>query len=85
MLKKRIFSVVVLGGSILLTGAALADSLRCGTNIVASGQRHGGSKYEVLKKCGEPKVRRGNIWVYEKGGSIREVRFNDSGRIQSIR
>ncbi len=59
-----------------------AAAMRCGQYYIDSGARHGSGKYEVLKKCGEPKERMGNAWVYENPRRI--VRFNDSGRIQSV-
>ena len=85
MFMKQIGLVAAFTGSTLFAGTVFADSMRCGTNLISSGQRHGGGKYEVLKKCGEPKLRMGNIWVYEKGGGSREVHFNDAGRIVRIR
>jgi len=59
-----------------------AANMRCGQYYIDSGARHGSGKYEVLKKCGEPKVRSGNTWVYENPKRV--VRFDDSGRILSV-
>jgi hypothetical protein len=85
MLRKKFSLMAVLAGSMLFAGTLLADSMRCGTHLIGEDQRSGGGKYEVLKKCGEPKARMGNTWVYEKEGRTREVRFNDSGRVISIK
>ena len=85
MLKKNICLTAVFAGSMLFAATSLADSMRCGTNLIQSGQRHGGGKYEVLKKCGEPTERMGNVWIYERGRQSRAVHFDDAGRIQRIR
>ena len=85
MLKKKVCLMVAFAGSTLFAGASLADSMRCGTDLVSSGHRHGNGKYEVLKKCGEPTARMGNVWIYDRGRSTREVHFDDAGRIISIR
>ena len=85
MLRKKICLSAVFAGSMLFAGASLADSMRCGQDLIQSGHRHGGGKYEVLKKCGEPTARMGNVWVYERGRSTRRVHFNDAGRITAIR
>jgi hypothetical protein len=59
-----------------------AANMRCGQYYIDSGERHGSGKYEVLKKCGEPKERMGNTWIYDNPKRV--VRFNDSGSILSI-
>lgn len=62
-----------------------AFAMSCGTHIISAGQLHGTGKYEVLKKCGEPTVRSGNIWIYELHGSSKYVlTFDASGRLSSI-
>ena len=69
---------------VLVLQPAWAGFLRCGQHTIQDGGRHGGGMYEVLQKCGEPKERFGNTWVYVKGGVKTVVRFNDSGRISTI-
>ena len=70
---------------ILMLKPALADSMRCGSHIISSGERHGTDKYEVLKKCGEPTIRAGNTWIYEKShGAKTIVTFDDSGKVSRI-
>lgn len=59
-----------------------AANMQCGQYYIEAGERHGSGKYEVLKKCGEPKERRGNTWIYSN--PTRKVHFDDSGRILSI-
>ena len=64
-------SVILL--SMLLTELALADSMRCGTRIISTGGLNGPGKYEVLKKCGEPTVRSGDTWIYDRPGGVKYV------------
>lgn len=71
-------------GAILLAETASAASMRCGGHQIESGGRHGDGKYEVLKKCGEPKAREGNTWIYVFGTTRYIVHFNDSGLISTI-
>lgn len=64
---------------------AYAGSMTCGSHIVVDGGRSGPGKYEVLKKCGTPTIRRGNTWIYEKQGKQRKVlHFNDNGLLTTI-
>ena len=64
-------SIVLL--SMLFMQTALAGSMRCGTHIISTGGLHGPGKYEVLKKCGEPTIRSGDTWIYDKPGSKKYV------------
>jgi len=59
--------------SMLLMQTALAGSMRCGTHIISTGGLHGPGKYEVLKKCGEPTIRSGDTWIYDKPGDKKYV------------
>jgi hypothetical protein len=81
-------SILVVTSILLLTlilRPALADSMRCGSHIINTGDRHGTDKYEVLKKCGEPTLRAGNTWIYEKdNGAKYTMVFDDSGNLWSI-
>ena len=71
--------------SALMLEPAFADSMRCGSHIISAGGLHGPGTYEVLKKCGEPTVRSGNTWVYEKPGGVRYVVvFDSSGGLMRI-
>lgn len=84
---KQQFIISVAAGSIwlALAGAAQAESMRCGDQIISGGQIHPIDKYEVLKRCGEPTERNGNTWVYEKPGEIRRtLYFNAEGQLDSI-
>jgi len=69
----------------LMLKPALADSVRCGSHIISTGERHGTDKYEVLKKCGEPTIRAGNTWIYEKHNVSKSVMvFDASGNLSRI-
>ena len=65
--------------SLFLMELALAEgSMRCGTHIISAGGRPGPGKYEVLKKCGEPTIRAGDTWIYDKPGTVKYVVFFDA-------
>jgi len=71
--------------STLMLEPVFADSTRCGRHVISSGQRQGTDKYEVLKKCGEPTTRAGNVWVYKKSGGAKTVIVFDAlGKVSSI-
>ena len=59
--------------SMLLIETAFAGSMRCGSHIISTGGLHGPGKYEVLKKCGEPTIRSGDTWIYDKPGGVKYV------------
>ncbi len=61
-----------------------AATISCGVHKIQDGGRNSTTKYEVLKKCGEPKFREGNSWIYSRGGREIEVYFQD-GKIESIK
>jgi len=70
-LKWIVASVILL--SMLLIESAFAGSMRCGSHIISTGGLHGPGKYEVLKKCGEPTIRSGDTWIYDKPGGVKYV------------
>jgi hypothetical protein len=74
--------VAVLG--MFAVNPAQAGSISCGVHIIQDGNRKSATKYEVLKKCGEPKIREGDSWIYSRGGRETEVYFQN-GKVQSIR
>ena len=63
---------------------ASAGTITCGVHLIQDDTRIAVTKYEVLKKCGEPKLREGDTWFYEKSGTAVEITFK-SGRVSSIR
>ncbi len=86
MNKKWVLGGIASAVSILLAGQALGGgSMQCGVHLIHVGGRHNPSKYEILKKCGEPTFREGNTWVYDSGrGAARIVRFNRGGFVVNI-
>jgi len=85
MIRKTILISVTFFFSIVMVEQSIADSLRCGTHIISSGQRSAPYKHEVLKKCGEPTSRNGNTWIYKKSSSVsRVVRFGGDGQVYAI-
>ena len=63
---------------------ALANSMRCGTHLITGGDTGSPGKYEVLKRCGEPKARYGDTWVYESRGVTNVLRFTSDGQLNYI-
>ena len=58
------------------------DALR---HLISVGGRPGPGKYEVLKKCGEPTLRAGDTWIYDKPGTVKYVVvFDASGYLARI-
>ena len=86
MTRKLILIIVAFLFSIITIEPVLASgSMRCGTHIITASKRDSPGKYEVLKRCGEPKARYGDTWVYEKSSSVSKViRFTSDGQIKSI-
>ncbi len=72
--------------SIIMIEPAFAyGSMRCGSHLVTAGGDNAPGKYEVLKRCGDPDVRFGHTWIYERSSMVtRIVRFNSDGQLSSI-
>ena len=64
--------------------AAQAGSINCGVHIIRDADRSSATKSEVLKKCGKPKIREGDTWIYSRGGRETVVHFQN-GKVHSIR
>jgi len=84
MKMKTLLITLITGFSTLMLQSVYAGSMRCGSHIISDGGRAGPGSYEVLKRCGEPTVRQGNAWVYDKGKKRYVIVFNDSGLVSSI-
>lgn len=63
----------------LLAQVAQADSIRCGAHIIEDGGNTPPTMEEVIKKCGKPTSREGNILVYEKHG--KRLDFDTENRL----
>lgn len=61
-----------------------AGSLSCGNYRFTGSSRSPTTKYEILKKCGEPTYREGDTWVYDRSGKSVLVHFK-AGQVTSIR
>jgi len=60
-------------------------SMRCGGQLIyAGGNKDSSLMYEVLRKCGEPEAKQGNIWIYTQGSMQRVLTFNYESRLQLI-
>ena len=81
----RIMSLAAAASLLLLAPGASAENIRCGNYLIQDGERSGATKYEVLKKCGEPATRMGHTWVYQKGKKVIQLRFNGAGQLETIR
>ena len=69
----------------LINTAYASGAIRCGSYIVEGGGRSGPGRYEVLKKCGEPTSKRGDVWIYERGGGgTRVLIFNQAGILDRV-
>jgi hypothetical protein len=81
----RLLSCALATGLLLMSHGASAETIRCGNYLIQDGERSGATKYEVLKKCGEPASRMGHTWVYQKGKKAIQLRFNGAGQLETIR
>ena len=86
MTKSLYATLTCMAALVLFPLAANAGSLRCGSHLIQDGQRNGPSKYEVLKKCGEPAEKGWDTWVYDmRGKGIYELKFSANGNLVAIR
>lgn len=85
MIRKLKILLATIVVSIAFLEPALAG-MRCGTSIISPGNRNSPSKYEVLKRCGEPKERYGDTWVYQKSASsvTYTLKFDRDGKLYAI-
>jgi len=71
--------------ALLTSQNLLAASMKCGVHTIQDGGRPAIGKYEVYKKCGEPTVREGSTWVYDRKGAGRFILiFKDRGELSTI-
>lgn len=83
-MKASLFLGLILALYMSLPAPAEAASMRCGIHLVQGGGRHGPTKYEVLKKCGEPQQRRASTWIYRIRNTTWELRFSSSGILNTV-
>ena len=83
--KFRFISAALFTSMIFMAPPAALASMRCGTHIITEGGDFAPGQHEVLKRCGEPTSRSGNVWVYKKSSSVsRALYFDDNGRLYRI-
>ncbi len=59
---------VVFACFMLVSFNSNAGSIRCGNKSFSSTDRKPVAQSAVLKACGEPTERRGEVWIYKKKG-----------------
>ena len=85
-MKAPLITSLILACALLLPALpAQSASFRCGIHLIQGEGRHGPTKYEVLKKCGEPADRRFSNWIYEHGGSSWILNFSGNGLLLTVR
>ena len=73
---------------LLLGGTAQASSITCGNAIITDDQPEGQFKQQILDKCGQPTLKDGDNWLYDRsdaGQGIYVLHFNGSGQVDSIK
>jgi hypothetical protein len=88
-MKKSILNSLALSAALcaglVFSTQASASSVRCGVHLIQGGGRHGPTQFEVLRKCGEPRERRGNNWYYRMNGRKFELRFDGNGILNTVK
>lgn len=83
--KLKLIVAAFLFSIIMIEPAFAYGSMRCGSHVITAGGDNAPGKYEVLKRCGDPDVRYGHTWIYERSSTVtRIVRFNSDGQLSSI-
>ena len=92
-MKKFLFVTLTL--TLVLTGVATANSMRCGTDLITDNS----SKLEVLNACGVPLEKFGDDvkisetglstgedekWVYDIGGGVYHIIYFDDFNVRKI-
>jgi hypothetical protein len=84
-MKSAYISSFALAGLLtLIAPEGQAASVRCGTHIISDRGIPGPTMYEVLKKCGEPRDRTGNTWIYKLKGRYWSMRFDGNGTLMRV-
>ena len=85
MSKTYIITLLLALSMLCFAQAVTAKSIRCGVHVISDAQRNGPGKFEVLKKCGEPSAREGDVFVYTRSGKPVSLYFNAQGQLTSIK
>lgn len=62
----------------------LEKSIRCRGKLIYADGAERAHMLEVLKKCGEPSVSTGYVWMYEQGSMVRILEFDVRSRLIRI-
>lgn len=82
----NLYRCCLLLAGLCFTELSFAGHMRCSGYIIEDGLSNRHTKYEILKKCGEPSERYGNIWIYNADSRFpKKVQFRQDGRLISIR
>jgi hypothetical protein len=80
---KMIKLILILTITVLFTTNVNADSIRCGSHVIEDADLHKAmSKEEVIKKCGQPSSRKGNMLYYKNKG--KRLDFDTNNKLMSI-
>ncbi|MCB1846342.1 MAG: DUF2845 domain-containing protein [Halieaceae bacterium] len=63
--------------TVAMSGAAVAQEMRCGNELISGDQIHPLLKTQVLEICGEPTTRDYDRWYYQEQGKILVFNGND--------
>jgi hypothetical protein len=75
--------VLIAATTLLFTVNVNADSIRCGSHVIEDSDLHKAmSKEEVIKKCGQPSSRKGNMLYYKNKG--KRLDFDTNNKLMSI-
>jgi hypothetical protein len=64
--------------------AAIAESMRCGTDMIETGEREPLFRAEVISKCGSADSESGDSLIYKQGASVYVLRFDSDDKLVSI-
>lgn len=79
----KVRTIGILATGVALSGAAVAQEMRCGEKLISGNQVDPLLEAQVLELCGEPTARNGFNWYYQEQGKI--LVFNDSGELDHIK
>ena len=80
----KYLSLIVVPLFILVSHAATAGAMKCGTHLIEDGQSPGQSRTDIEEQCGPPERSAGNILHYMIGDVMYRLQFNDAGELESI-
>ena len=78
-LAKVLFMLVALS---LVSRAAVAGSMRCGTDLIENGQREPVLREEVISRCGSPESESGDSLVYKEDDTVYVLRFSEGELVE---